>query len=194
MSPNPQFVRGRSRAEGAEPTLWLILCIAIFVLGLAPSCGNSAESRSVTSGSPTGSTSEDDVPPEARCAGGKTRPLSLENVIDAGRERGITLDDDPECTDPTVARRASNIRFYGDKKNSDERDEIEKREGLVMCDLRAEPDSPPTVKRIRYSGDEETHFELLNVGCTIYPERASAEEQVRRLEQVMEDLAKNAQR
>ena len=47
---------------------------------------------------------------------------------------------------------------------------------------------PETVERVRYPGDEETHFNLLNVDCVIFPEPDKAEEQLRRLQEAMDDL------
>jgi hypothetical protein len=133
--------------------------------------------------------------PKDRCRGGPTRPLDVQAVIDVGRRHGITLYRDPACIpDPTVVDQASNLLLYGPHTNVDDHDDIERREGAVTCLLRAEPSSPRAekVERVRYPGDEETHFTLLNVDCIIYPEPDAAQEQLARLEQVMEELERRA--
>ena len=54
--------------------------------------------------------------------------------------------------------------------------------------------APPEVERIRYEGDEETHFRVFNVDCLIYPDPEHAEEQLMRLEQTMNELRDRATR
>jgi hypothetical protein len=130
-------------------------------------------------------------PPSQRCRGGPTRPLELKEVIEAGRRHGITLYSDPSCQpDPTVVSQAANVLLYGPSANGDRDREITQVEGAVTCILRedAGPTAPKTVERVRYPGDEETHFKLLNVDCVIYPEPDRAEEQLTRLQAAMDDL------
>jgi hypothetical protein len=135
-------------------------------------------------------------PPEQRCRGGKTRPLDLETVIEVGRRHGITLHSDPACQpDPTVVSQAANVVLYGPDANAEQENEITREEGAVTCMLRedAGPRAPKTVERVRYPGDEETHFKLLNVDCAIYPEPGNAEEQLARLQAAMAELEDRAE-
>jgi hypothetical protein len=134
-------------------------------------------------------------PPGQRCRGAPTRPIELETVIAAGRRHGVTLYSDPACQpDPTVVSQAANVLIYGPDANADREREITEAEGAVTCMLRedAGPTAPKTVERVRYRGDEETHFTLLNVDCVIYPEPDKADEQLTRLQAVMEDLRAQA--
>ena len=96
----------------------------------------------------------------------------------------------PDCQpDPTIVSQAANILQYGPDQNYQHASEIKEREGAVTCLLRARPGlGPKTVERNRYSGDEETHFSLLNVVCVIYPEPDHAEDQLMRLQEAMDEL------
>ena len=73
------------------------------------------------------------------------------------------------------------------------------REGDVFCMLRAGSDLPrtakrlpPEVRRIHYQGDEETHFSVFDVDCVVYPDPDHGKEQLRRLQQTMDELRKAA--
>jgi hypothetical protein len=161
---------------------------------LAAGCGG-GESEPDAAGTTTNAGESDEVPPGQRCRGGPTRPLELETVIAAGRRHGITLYSDPACQpDPTVVSQAANVLLYGPNANADREREITEAEGDVTCMLRedAGPTAPKTVERVRYPGDEETHFTLLNVDCVIYPEPDKADEQLARLQAVMDDLRAQA--
>lgn len=141
--------------------------------------------------SETGTESEPQIPHP--CPGGETRPLDIQTVIEIARRHGITLYSDPQCIgDPTVERQASNAIAYGPNKNVDRYDEITQREGHVTCLLYAQPSRDQTVRRVRYPGEEETNFTLLNVLCVIYPEPANAKEQLRRLQETMDELQRRS--
>ncbi len=86
----------------------------------------------------------------------------------------------------------ANILLYGPHTNIRRQGEIEEREGDVNCLLWAVPNFPASVERVRYPGDEETPFSLLNVDCVIYPDPASAKKQLMRLERMMEELERLA--
>ena len=175
---------------------WMsIVATAIAVYSLI-ACGGGesapGEARSTTSAAETGEL----PPPEQRCRGGKTRPLELETVIEVGRRHGITLHSDPACQpDPTVVSQAANVVLYGPDANAEREKEITQEEGAVTCLLRknADPTAAQTVERVRYAGDEETHFKLLNVNCVIYPEPGNADEQLRRLQATMDELQEQAE-
>jgi hypothetical protein len=162
---------------------------AVAVCSLA-ACGGDSEPRAA--GTTTGAGETGELPPPGqRCRGGPTQPLELEAVIDAGRRHGITLHSDPACQpDPTVVSQAANVLLYGPDANAERESEITEAEGAVACMLRENAGStaPQTVERVRYAGDDETHFRLLNVDCVIYPEPDKAEEQLRRLQEAMDDL------
>jgi len=164
---------------------------------LVAGCGDGEpEPEPGATGTTTNARESDELPPPGqRCRGGPTRPLELETVIAAGRRHGITLYSDPACQpDPTVVSQAANVLLYGPNANADREREITEAEGDVTCMLRedAGPTAPKTVERVRYPGDEETHFTLLNVDCVIYPEPDKADEQLARLQAVMDDLRAQA--
>jgi hypothetical protein len=168
----------------------MLLAAALTVCSL-PACGG-GESEPGTAGTTTNAGERSELPPEGqRCRSGPTRPLELEAVIDAGRSHGITLYSDPACQpDPSVVSQAANVLLYGPDANAERESEITQAEGAVTCMLRedAGPTAPKTVERVRYPGDEETHFKLLNVDCVIYPEPDKAEEQLGRLQAAMDEL------
>ena len=85
---------------------------------------------------------------------------------------------------------AANVVLYGLDANAERERQITQEEGAVTCMLRedAGPRAAKTVERVRYPGDEETHFSLLNVDCVIYPEPEHAEEQLGRLQAAMAEL------
>ena len=116
-------------------------------------------------------------------------------MIEVGRRHGITLHSDPACQpDPTVVSQAANVVLYGPDANAEQESEITREEGAVTCMLRedAGPTAPKNVERVRYPGDEETHFKLLNVDCVIYPEPSDAEEQLARLQAAVAELQDRA--
>jgi hypothetical protein len=175
---------------------WSLLAVAMAAWALA-ACGG-GESETGAAGTTTNAAETGELPPPGqRCRGGPTRPLELEAVIEAARRHGITLYSDPACQpDPTVVSQAANVLLYGPEENADRESEITQAEGAVTCMLRedAGPMAPKTVERVRYPGDEETHFKLLNVDCVIYPEPDKAEEQLTRLRGAMDELREQAQK
>jgi hypothetical protein len=188
----------KAAREPLQPRLavWMSIAATVAACSLAACGGGESEpgaARSTTSTAETGAL----PPPEQRCRGGKTRPLELETVIEVGRRHGITLHSDPACQpDPTVVSQAANVVLYGPDKNAERDREITQEEGAVTCLLRenAGPTAANSVERVRYAGDEETHFKLLNVACVIYPEPENADEQLRRLQAAMDELQEQAAR
>jgi hypothetical protein len=173
-----------------------ILATAIVACSLA-ACG-AGESEPGSAGTTTNTGENSELPPPGqRCRGGPTRPLELKTVIESGRRHRITLYSDPACQpDPTVVSQAANVLLYGPDANADRENEITREEGAVTCMLRedAGPTAPKTVERVRYPGDDETHFKLLNVDCVIYPEPDKDEEQLTRLQGAMDDLREQAEK
>ena len=177
-----------------RPAWMSVLATAIAACSLAACGGGESEPGSAGTTTTAGETGEP-PPPGQRCRGGPTRPLELETVIETGRRHGITLYSDPACQpDPSVVSQAANVLLYGPDANDERENEITQAEGAVTCMLRADagPTAPKTVERVRYPGDEETHFKLLNVDCVIYPEPDKAEEQLTRLKAAMDDLREQA--
>jgi hypothetical protein len=172
-----------------------LLAAAMAACSLGACAGGESEPGAAGTAPNAGETGE--LPPAGqRCRGGPTRPLDLETVIEVGLRHGITLYSDPACQpDPTVVSQASNVLLYGPNANVDRESEITQAEGAVTCMLRedAGPTAPKTVDRVRYPGDEETHFKLLNVDCVIYPEPDTAEEQLGRLQAAMGELRTQAE-
>lgn len=164
--------------------------LPLVLLAVLTGCGESREEA-------------DALPPvEDRCPGGKTEPLDVQTVVEVARRHGITLYNDPQCQpDPTIVSTASNQLLWGPNTNVGEHREIDEREGFVSCMLGRGAEltprvkrAPPEVRRIRYEGDEETHFRAFNVDCVIYPDSEHAEAQLTRLEQTMNELRDRAAR
>jgi hypothetical protein len=120
------------------------------------------------------------------CPRGLTRPFSVHTLIRAANGKGVSLKLDRDCGGITDSvERASNI-VIGDAVRDD--DEIEAHEGAVFCDVDDLPFDvrPFKVTRTKYADDDETHLDVANVRCAIYP---SAEGQIARLQAVLEAVA-----
>lgn len=180
-----------SSVNGLWRTVAAIIVTAVAVSCLS-ACGDAEGPVTPAKGTSVTETYDEDAPaPEDRCPGGPTEPLKIGTVIEVGRRHGFTLYPDPACIpDPTIVSQASNILLYGPHTNSQQEDEISRREGSVKCLLRARAGSPTAnkVERVRYAGDDETHFRLLNVDCIIYPDPENAGEQLARLQKAMDEL------
>jgi hypothetical protein len=164
---------------------WMSIAATAIAACSLVACGGGESEPGATRSTTSVPESGELPPPDQRCRGGKTRPLELETVIEVGQRHGITLHSDPACQpDPTVVSQAANVVLYGPDASAEREREITQEEGAVTCMLRedAGPAAAETVERVRYPGDEETHFKLLNVDCVIYPEPENAEEQLRRLQ------------
>jgi hypothetical protein len=180
-----------------ELPAWMSILVAAIAACLLAACGTGESEPGSAGTTPTVGETGQLPPPGQRCRGGPTRPLELETVIETGRRHGITLYSDPACQpDPTVLSQAANVLLYGPDANADRESEITQAEGAVTCILRkdAGPTAAKTVERVRYPGDEETHFTLLNVDCVIYPEPENADEQLRRLQAAMDQLREQTQK
>jgi len=128
-----------------------------------------------------------------RCSGGTTRPLDIETVIEVGRRHEITLYSDPECSNPPgIVSQASNTILYGSDANTDRYDEITRQEGDVRCGLYSRSRGDAKVHRLHYADDVETRFTLHNVRCVIYPDEDHAKEQLRHLQEAMNELEQRA--
>jgi len=120
------------------------------------------------------------------CPGGLTRPFSIETLIRVGQEHGVSLKRDPDCDAPQVTVDAASNVLITDDVHDD--DEVYAREGHVLCRIEDLPFAtrPFRAHRTKYATDEETHLDVANVHCSIYPE---APEQIDRLEQTFKALA-----
>jgi len=121
------------------------------------------------------------------CPRGLARPFSIETLLRVGKENGVSLKRDPSCDAPQVTVDAASNILIGDDVQDD--DEVEAREGLVLCHIVDLPFAKPPFRaqRTKFATDEETHLNVANVNCSIYPE---APEQIDRLEQAFKALAK----
>jgi hypothetical protein len=142
----------------------------------------------------------DDVPPQA-CVGEPTRPLTIAELMRALRRHGFTvyrIPGDAICDVPVAERmpvRVGNVLFEGPNDNYDRRDEIIAQEGHVFCGLRRGPIwgwkldenlAAPPASPI-FSGDK-AEFSFANLECTLYPEGARRDLQVRNLQRAVQDL------
>jgi hypothetical protein len=114
------------------------------------------------------------------------RPFSIETLIRVGQENGVSLKRDPSCGGlGTAVESASNVLITDDVHDDDE---VYAREGHVLCHIEDLPFAKPPFRahRTKYATDEETHLDVANVHCSIYPESA---EQIDRLERAFKALA-----
>ena len=119
------------------------------------------------------------------CPRGLARPFSLETLLRVGQENGVSLKLDPSCGGNQVAiESASNVLITDDVHDDDE---VYAREGHVLCHIEDLPFAKPPFRahRVKYATDEETHLDVANVHCSIYPEAA---EQIDRLERASRRL------
>jgi len=124
---------------------------------------------------------------EFDCPRGLTRPFSVETLLRVANDNGVSLKRDPSCgAIPDAVESASNI-VIGDDVQDD--DQVAAREGHVMCDIADLPFAEPPfrVMRTKWPDDQETHLDIANLSCTIYP---SAEGQIARLDAAFRALAK----
>ena len=120
------------------------------------------------------------------CPRGLARPFSIATLIRVAQEHGVSLKREPDCDAPQVMVDAASNVLIGDDVHDD--DEVYAREGHVLCHIEDLPFAKPPfrVRRTKYATDEETHLDVANVHCSIYPEAA---EQIDRLERAFEALA-----
>ena len=103
-----------------------------------------------------------------------------------GQENGVSLKRDPSCGGlQNAIESASNVLITDDVHDDDE---VYARERLVLCHIDDLPfaKAPFRVRRVKFATDEETHLDVANVHCSIYPEAA---EQIDRLERAFKALA-----
>jgi hypothetical protein len=120
------------------------------------------------------------------CPRGLARPFSIQTLIRVGQENGVSLKRDPSCGGlQNAIESASNVLITDDVHDDDE---VYAREGHVLCHIEDLPFAKPPfrVQRTKYATDEETHLDVANVHCSIYPEAA---EQIDRLERAFKALA-----
>lgn len=114
---------------------------------------------------------------EDTCPRGLTRPFTVHSLIKIAREHGISLKRDPSCYAYIGGiDAASNVV----DAPSNEYDFVVSREGHVMCDLGDDPQREiGPVTRTKYPEDQETSFNVGNIGCTIYPVQPGQVERLR---------------
>jgi hypothetical protein len=105
--------------------------------------------------------------------------VTAAKLVEVFRANGVTLDVNLRKCELSafVAAEATNAGPSG----LDSDDEVERREGIVLCHLWFEDSSGPRVEIVKYPTDTETHLSVLHVACSVYPsDPASEERQVRR--------------
>ena len=123
----------------------------------------------------------------ARC-GELGEPVSLTRLVRVFRENGITLDMKESTCRMPLEKRARGLDTAATNAGRDglsSTEEVNRREGHVLCDIlpRSYERSPQVVK---YSDDQETHAEVLNIACVVYPSDAASEAaQVERLRKAL---------
>jgi hypothetical protein len=140
--------------------------------------------------------------PSQACAGEPTRPLTAAELSRALRGHGFTvypIPDDAICDLPPSERipvSLGNVLFEGPHENIEQHNQITEREGHVFCGLRRTPiwgmdlkedlNAPPASPI--FSGDK-AEFKFANLECTIYPDGGKSDEQIRKLQLVVRELA-----
>jgi hypothetical protein len=166
------------------------LAISLVVLA-SLACGCGSRDGDVKRSEPAGQSQPDEQPRTAErsqfdCPGGLTRPFSVETLIQVAQEEGVSLKRDPGCGGNLEYVAAAANMVISDGATDD--DEVDAREGHVMCHLADQPfaAAPFRVRRTKYPDDQETYFHIANVHCAIYPTGAG---QVSRLEAALRALA-----
>jgi hypothetical protein len=107
-------------------------------------------------------------------------PVTAAKLVEVFRANGITLDVnywDCERSQFTEIG-ATNAGLNGLASV----EEVERREGSVLCSLSFERAGSPRVEAVKFQTDTETHLGVRNVKCSVYPsDQASEATQVRRL-------------
>lgn len=121
---------------------------------------------------------------EFACPQGLARPFSMETVLRIANENGVSLKRDPDCGANFEA-----IDSASNTNNGNDDDEVDAREGGILCAVIDLPLAAPPfrVDRVKYATDHETHVGVGNVSCSIYP---TADGQIARLQTAFEALAK----
>lgn len=135
------------------------------------------------------------------CSGGEARPLSIQVVARTLREHGFNVQ--PEGRSEIcggvgaeeVVADLTNVHFDGPYENIESHDEVQRREGMVICAIRRGPLWGNTLQKDLdapaaspiFSGPKAVFF-LANVECTIYPDEDRRQEQVGRLDRAMTRL------
>jgi hypothetical protein len=119
------------------------------------------------------------------CPRGLARPFSVRTLIRVARAHGISLKRDSTSCFEIAIDQASNIVITDDVHDDDE---VRAREGFVLCHVEDLPFAKPPFRahRTKFDTDEETHLDVANAHCSIYPEAPELD----RLEQAFKALAK----
>ena len=144
---------------------------ALVVLALVTGCAQETQKdRSKSAAEP---------PP---CNPERGRPISEATLKKVLAQRGIRLYRDDRCLefqnpnapapDPNATPRNPNApqATLRNSRDSLEGKRVFSEEGDIFCDVYKKDTAGAKLERIKYEGDEETHMEVLNVTCTIYPD------------------------
>jgi len=106
------------------------------------------------------------------CTPGQGRPISEAKLKRVLARRGIHLYRDDRCaTFRNTAGRLDTgapLATLRNTKSSVDYDRVVAAQGDIFCEVY--PGGKGQLRRIRYEGDEETHLDIANVNCAIYPE------------------------
>jgi hypothetical protein len=122
------------------------------------------------------------------CTPGRGRPVSEATLKRVLAQRGIHLYRDDRCE--TFRNPAGHldtgapVATLRNTKSSLDYNRVVAAQGDIFCDIYP-AGGKPEFRRIRYEGDEETHLDIANVSCAIYPE---APKQIDILEAGLRDL------
>jgi hypothetical protein len=145
--------------------------------------------------------------PSQSCVGEPTEPITASELARSLKRHEFSVHPilgDAICDGPVSDRMPvslGNVHFEGPHENIDRHAEITRREGHVFCGLRRGPiwgwrldedlNAPPASPI--FSGDKAT-FSFANLECTLYPEGARRQEQVRNLQRAVRELSALARR
>ncbi len=114
-------------------------------------------------------------------------PVTAGKLVEVFRANGITLDVNyRECERSGFAEiGATNAGPTGLQSV----EEVERREGFVLCRLAFVRGGSLRVEAVKFPTDTETHLSVQNVSCSVYPSDAAAEAtQVRRVEDALAEV------
>lgn len=107
-------------------------------------------------------------------------PVTTAKLVQVFRANGVTLEVNQRQCEQSGFTEAAATNAGPTGLESD--DDVERREGFVLCDLSFEGDGGSRVEIVKFPTDTETYLSVLNVGCSIYPWDAASERvQVRRV-------------
>jgi hypothetical protein len=111
-------------------------------------------------------------------------PITLASLVRTFQDNGVSLEVNERSCRLEMKAEATNLGPTGLARD----DEVAETEGDIFCGV-GYKNVGMKIRVVKYSGDEETYIDALNVNCSVYPfDVASEDRQVRRLKRAFEAL------